>query len=137
MINTKAGKKNMNVTKAYADVVLETSAYLLFTNYDVPASAVNGVFQPNLAGDQLALNLILTTKGAKLGENEYLPVGANPNAAQQLNFIAAYSAAGREIVGGITRKTGFQVTLTKIDDKQVCGSIETDEAAGSFVAARI
>lgn len=135
-VQTRAGPKTLAATTAKADVTLDTSAQIIFANYDVPDDVVGTVFQPTLSGDQLGLLIYITTTGKQLDPGVYQPVGPNPNAKLQLDNTALFSAAGREVVGG-AGSSHNGVELTRIDDNTLCGTIDTDEAAGVFVAKRL
>ncbi len=136
-VKTNSGDKTLGGGTSWADVTLDSSAQILLTSFEAPSSQAGSIAVPSLTGSQLSLSLYLTaTQGGKLRTGDYLSVGANPNAPLQLNSITLYSSAGREIVAGFS-KPDQKVTITQLDDKVVCGTVDTNEATGSFVAKRV
>lgn len=140
-VQTKAGEKTLTAQKAYADVTLDSSASITIANYDLPQADAEGVFQPTLTGDQLAVNVYISaTGGQKLDVATYRQSGTtttgtnNPN--RQLNNYTVWSSAGREISSGFNQITP-SVRITSIDAIQVCGEITTPEVSGRFAAPRI
>lgn len=133
VIATRAGKKPLQVAPGKADITLDQSAKMVIANYDVPDADVHGIFNPtNLTGDQLALSLYLTSK-TPLAPTDYLSVGTNKDAPNQLNNIGVWSAQGREVVGG-TSKPDQKATIIKVDKDLICGTVDTNEATGTWVA---
>ncbi len=136
-VKTNSGDKTLGGGTSWADVTLDSSAQILITSFDAPKAQASSAGVPTLSGSQLSLALYLTaTQGGKLEPGDYLSVGANPGAPRQLNSVALFSSSGREIVGGFS-KPDQKVTITQIDDKVVCGSVNTNEATGSFIAKRV
>lgn len=133
-VRTRAGDKAVRGGTAWADVTLDASAQIIITNYETPSTVADGIWQPSMTGDQVGILLYVTSVGGTLQTSEYLPVGSNPSAKLQLNSVQAYSAAGREILGGFAGDEG--VRLTKIDEKVVCGTFDLAEGSGTFVATR-
>jgi hypothetical protein len=136
-VNLKVGATVLEPKVAWAAVQGDRSLQILVANYDAPASDAKSVWQPMLTGNQVGVLLYVSAiKGPPLEPGTYQRVTTNRDTTKQFNTLLMYSAAGREIVSGFA-KAPNQVTLTKIDDKVVCGTIETDEATGVFVATRV
>ncbi|MEZ5141281.1 MAG: hypothetical protein R2726_02000 [Acidimicrobiales bacterium] len=140
-VQTKDGQRTLRAARAYADVTLDSSASITIASYDLSEGEASKVFQPSLTGDQLAVNVYVSTPaGSTLTPGSYTPskggATADTNPTRQLNSYTVWSSAGREISSGFNQVEP-EVTITSIDRLQVCGEITTPEARGRFAATRI
>lgn len=140
-VRTRSGDRTLTPAKAYADVTFDESASITFASYDLSQADAEKVFQPTLTGDQLAVNVyVSSTGGTKLAPGEYVPSKGTANGGttpqRQLNSYTVWSSYGREIASGFDL-VDPSVTITSIDGIQVCGEITTPEVSGRFVAPRI
>lgn len=136
-VNLKAGTRVIQPKVGWADLRGKESVQVLLATYDAPRSEAETVWQPNLTGDQVGVELYVSaTQGTTLEPGTYQRVTTNRDTTKQFNTLLVYSGAGREIASGFA-KAPNQVTITKIDDTVVCGTVETDEATGVFRATRI
>ncbi|MFN8038911.1 MAG: hypothetical protein U0Q07_06840 [Acidimicrobiales bacterium] len=140
-VRTRSGDRPLTPTKAYADVTFDESASITFASYDLPQADAEKVFQPTLTGDQLAVNVyVSSTGGTTLTPGDYVPskgtAGGGTVPQRQLNSYSVWSSYGREIASGFDLVEPV-VRITSIDAVQVCGEITTPEVRGRFVAPRI
>jgi hypothetical protein len=124
-------QENSNFVKYSKDYGL-----LVFANYDANLSEM---YSDVTEGRVLAAISLVQTDGSELTKGTYtynLPIEENTDSKQAREFMLAT----KDITGGIGDPNA-QVEVTYVDDKFICGNVNTDDSVlsikGNFVISKV